>query len=323
MKKQRHTKKPATNRKRHGEHHRKTKKYHAAYWPYIPLLLVIFSVFLVSLVRSPLQFDVLSFATEMSNATLLEETNQERQRHDRDPLTHNDQLAAAARAKAEDMAQRNYWSHTTPEGEEPWIFIDEAGYQYQKAGENLAYGFLSSTQTVNGWMNSPSHRENILDPVFEEVGFGYVNAVNFQGSDKKTIVVALYAQPLEPLLEQRLAAEPEPEATEEVQEPEQALLLTTIESTEPPTTQVASDGDTRVVNRLESLAGDRFSWMSLGLGVLSGGAATGLFVSHGIRLKRVLRRSEQFILHHPLLDVSLISLLLLAAFLVDHVGYIL
>src|SRR5690606_3424397 len=110
-------------------------------------------------------------------------------------LSLNDKLNAAAQAKAEDMKARNYWSHNTPDGQEPWVFFDAQGYIYKKAGENLAYGFATSTETVTGWMNSPSHKANLLDGAFTEVGFGFANSENFVSTGNETIIVAMYAQP--------------------------------------------------------------------------------------------------------------------------------
>ncbi len=302
--------KKTTHKKRHAGHHKKTRKYQSAYWPYIPVLLLVVAMFAFAWVRSPIGTNVLAFATEMSSASLLDETNRQRQVNNAGTLELNEQLQAAARAKAEDMAERNYWSHETPDGDQPWKFIEESGYQYIKAGENLAYGFMSSSQTVNGWMNSESHRENMLDPAFTEVGFGYVNAVGFQNSNEETIVVALYAQPLEPN-----ASQP----------PAETGSQSTLEDSEPIISMTVPDDNQQVrsITRLESVVGGQFAWMTFSLGIMSGVATTGLFITHGIRLRRLLRKSGDFIVHHPLLDITLISLLLLAVFLADHVGYIL
>src|SRR5690606_34410957 len=119
-------------------------------------------------------------------------TNTQRTANGLTGLTLNGQLNAAAQAKADDMAARDYWSHNTPEGDAPWVFIVNAGYQYQTAGENLAYGFLNSTATVKGWMDSPGHRANILNGSYKEVGFGIANSANYQGTGPETIVVAMY-----------------------------------------------------------------------------------------------------------------------------------
>ncbi len=81
-------------------------------------------------------------------------------------------LSAAAQAKAEDMARKGYFAHVGPDGKEPWKWIAEAGYQYIYAGENLAVRFVESSQVVEAWMASPTHRANIVKPVYEEIGVG-------------------------------------------------------------------------------------------------------------------------------------------------------
>jgi Cysteine-rich secretory protein family len=93
------------------------------------------------------------------------------------------------------MVARNYWSHNTPDGSPPWVFITAVNYEYQKAGENLAYGFDSSNTTITGWMNSPTHKANLLDTAFKEVGFGVANSESYQSNGQQTIIVAMYASP--------------------------------------------------------------------------------------------------------------------------------
>lgn len=302
--------KKSAHKKRHGKHHKKTKRYNSSYWPYIPVLLLIIGTFFFASLRSPSHTGVLAFATEMSPSSLLRGTNTERARNDRQPLEINQTLSRAAQAKAEDMARRNYWSHTTPDGEQPWVFIDEVDYEYVKAGENLAYGFLTSDQTIKGWMNSPTHRDNMLDERFREVGFGFVNAQNYQNTDAQTIVVAMYAQPV------ASTSASQPQADEPAAEPvtsQEAIISMEVPDANP---------EVQAVTRIESLVGGRFAWATFGIGILSGGAASGMLISHGIRMRKFLQKGGDFIMHHPMLDICLVSLLLLTAFLSDKVGYI-
>lgn len=139
--------------------------------------------------------DVLAYATEMTHAGLLSATNSQRTAHGVAALSLNTKLNNAAQAKANDMVARDYWSHQTPDGRQPWVFIVNAGYQYLAAGENLAYGFSTSSGAVTGWMNSPSHKANLLNAVFTEVGFGIANSANYVGNGPQTVVVAMYAKP--------------------------------------------------------------------------------------------------------------------------------
>lgn len=97
-------------------------------------------------------------------------TNQKRAEIGLPALSPNGQLASAASSKAGDMFANNYWAHNSPAGKTPWSFISAAGYKYVYAGENLARDFSDAGAVVNAWMNSPSHKENILDKNFKEIG---------------------------------------------------------------------------------------------------------------------------------------------------------
>lgn len=135
--------------------------------------------------------NVLAYATEMSRDGLLAGTNNARSANGLSPLLLDGQLNNSAQAKAQDMANKNYWAHVSPDGTQPWYFFDQAGYSYVRAGENLAYGFMTSQGVIDGWMNSATHRANMLGN-YNDVGFGIVNAPDYQSSGQQTIVVAHY-----------------------------------------------------------------------------------------------------------------------------------
>lgn len=136
---------------------------------------------------------VLAYATSISRDSLLSATNGARIDTGHSSLRMNEKLNASAQAKAEAMVKENYWSHESPRGEQPWLFFEQQGYSYEKAGENLAYGFDNSDAAVAAWMNSPSHRDNLLGS-YDEVGFGIANGSHYQGGPY-TIVVAHYGTP--------------------------------------------------------------------------------------------------------------------------------
>jgi hypothetical protein len=125
-------------------------------------------------------------------------TNEERQKNGLIPLRQDKQLAKAAEEKAKDMLTRNYWAHTAPDGTTPWVFIKQAGYEYIYAGENLAKGFNSSGDVVRAWMNSATHRENILSPNFEDVGFA-VSEGTLNGENTTLVVQELGGKTLVPV----------------------------------------------------------------------------------------------------------------------------
>ncbi|PIZ64015.1 hypothetical protein COY16_00400 [Candidatus Roizmanbacteria bacterium CG_4_10_14_0_2_um_filter_39_13] len=137
---------------------------------------------------------ILGYATDISTSKLLELTNVERAQNNLPALTRNEKLEKAAQAKAQDMFEKNYWSHYGPSGETPWEFILASGYQYEYAGENLAKNFLFSDGVVQAWMDSETHRENLLRPEYTDVGFAVVNGVI--NDEETTLVVQEFGKPL-------------------------------------------------------------------------------------------------------------------------------
>jgi uncharacterized protein YkwD len=121
---------------------------------------------------------------------LIEFTNQERVNHNQPVLRYNSQLRDAAMAKAADILEKDYFEHTSPQGKTPWVFIDQAGYSYLRAGENLAIDFKDSNDVVPAWMKSPTHRANILKDDYEEVGIAAVTG-DYNGH-KTTVVVQMF-----------------------------------------------------------------------------------------------------------------------------------
>ncbi len=108
-----------------------------------------------------------------------------------EPLIENDLLNQSACAKARHMVDNNYWSHIAPDGTDPFKFIVEAGYTpYQKAGENLAYGYETSKTVVDGWVKSPKHEENLVY-IYNDVGVCTLTNVMYQGGTN-TVIVAHY-----------------------------------------------------------------------------------------------------------------------------------
>lgn len=136
---------------------------------------------------------VLGRVINVTAAGLLTSTNDHRSESGVQPLKINNQLSQAAEQKAKDILANQYWDHISPSGVEPWDWIQQTGYSYEIAGENLAKNFTTSNGTVAAWMDSPSHRENMLNPEYNEVGFASVNG-ELEGRPA-TITVAIYAKP--------------------------------------------------------------------------------------------------------------------------------
>ncbi|KUO04984.1 CAP domain-containing protein [Streptomyces caeruleatus] len=100
-------------------------------------------------------------------------TNRERARSGLHPLSVDPALTTAAQAYSADMAARAFYSHTSPEGTQPWDRAAAAGSRMRTIGENIACGQRSPGEVVEGWMNSPGHRANILKRDFTHIGIGF------------------------------------------------------------------------------------------------------------------------------------------------------
>jgi len=164
---------------------------------------------------------ILGYATDISPTKLFELTNGERENEHLSTLTYNNNLAEAAREKALNMFKNNYWAHYGPNGETPWQFVLEAGYQYEYAGENLAKNFLFSDGVMEAWMDSETHRENILRDEYTEVGFAVVNGL-LEG-EETTLVVQMFGAPLYP--SEQIQAQAREPAVQAVQEPQTKPLF--------------------------------------------------------------------------------------------------
>ncbi len=104
---------------------------------------------------------------------VLELTNAFRESKGRAPLKLNEKLTIAAQGHVEDMAERDYFAHNSPDGEGIGERINATGYNYSTAGENIAAGFLSAESVVNAWIESPGHLANLLNTSYTEIGLGY------------------------------------------------------------------------------------------------------------------------------------------------------
>jgi len=143
-----------------------------------------------------------------SSGTLVTLTNSERAKAGLGALSVNSALTSAATAKANDMLAKGYFAHTSPDGRTPWDFITAAGYDYVYAGENLAIGYSSASELMSAWMNSQTHRDNILNPNFREIGIAVVSG-QYNGAETTIVAQEFGAQ---------VAAEEQTAAQEQSQE---------------------------------------------------------------------------------------------------------
>jgi len=133
------------------------------------------------------------FLASILPAVLVDLANQDRSIQGLMSLTVNPILTEAAQKKANDMAARGYFAHTSPSGVTPWFWFKNAGYQFTNAGENLAINFYDSKDIETAWMNSPGHRANILNKNFTEIGVAMAEGM-YQGR-QTTFVVQMFGHP--------------------------------------------------------------------------------------------------------------------------------
>lgn len=108
-------------------------------------------------------------------------------------LSFSTTLSNSATLKAKAMVAADCWSHYCPNGKSPWDFFDEAGYVYIFAGENLAEGFYNVNTLMDTWMNSPTHRSNIVNENYNEIGFGIVGG-QYQNNDNNLLIVVHFGK---------------------------------------------------------------------------------------------------------------------------------
>lgn len=132
------------------------------------------------------------FANILPDA-IISDTNKSRIGENLSPLKNSEILNKAAQKKAEDMAKNGYFAHISPDGKTPWFWFSAVGYEFSNAGENLAVNFSESKDITKAWMDSPSHRANILSQNFTEIGIGTAKG-EYQGRET-VFVVQLFGRP--------------------------------------------------------------------------------------------------------------------------------
>ena len=293
------------HKKRSGKHHKvASKHYMKPYLPYLPMVAIMLVGFVISNVVTG-RSSVLGAQTDISLARLLADTNIQRAADNESALNLNDKLTAAAQSKANDMVTRNYWSHDTPDGKQPWSFMTAAGYSYQLAGENLAYGFSDADAVTNGWMNSPKHRANILNAEYQEVGFGIASSPNFNGSGPEIVVVAMYG-----------SAVATPDNTVHIQF---GVPATAANSNVLGLSNVSS---TQQISFVQLLTKGQAPWSVTVVAVIGAIALTIFALRHGRALHRALRQSEAYIVSHPWFDVLIVTIGTASFILSRSVGFI-
>ena len=155
------------------------------YWMcFVLLILHVLPIFFFSYLSSDPLF------ADITKTAIVRLTNDERISVDIGGLERSELLDKAAMLKAQDMFRNQYFAHSSPSGVAPWYWFEQAGYEYEYAGENLAIGFLEPEEVYDGWMNSFTHHQNLLNTNYNEIGVAVLTGI-FKGS-RTTIVVQLF-----------------------------------------------------------------------------------------------------------------------------------
>lgn len=156
--------------------------------------LFVFLQVLFSFVNT-VQPGVLGVASGIDQQELIRLTNIERKNSGLSEVTEDSRLNEAAYKKAQNMFEEDYWAHYSPTGKDPWGFITSAGYRFSYAGENLARNFYNSGDIVKAWMSSPTHKANIVNNHYQNIGIAVVEGT-LKGQ-KTTLIVQEFGTPSE------------------------------------------------------------------------------------------------------------------------------
>lgn len=185
-----------------------------------PGLLFCYSLALLLIKIAAISFVLLlpysTFFSTITQDRLISLVNQTRLDHNLPPVSLNTALNETATFKVNDMLANDYFEHTSPAGITPWAWFRKAGYNYAYAGENLAINFSQTDDVFSAWMASPAHRDNILNPNFNEIGLAVKNGP-LQDHDATLAVLVFGKQQSQP---SATKSQPkEPKATPKTQAP--------------------------------------------------------------------------------------------------------
>ncbi|HEY2324156.1 MAG TPA: CAP domain-containing protein [Thermoanaerobaculia bacterium] len=143
----------------------------------------------ITLAALLLAFAAPLFAADITPDTVLSEMNVYRAKEGLAPLHFDQRLVLAAGDRMQDMEDLAYWSHDAPDGRSPFTWLKPRGYDFRYAGENLATGFETVELLVQGWMESPGHRANIMSVDYDDVGIAVIDGSTTHRATGKSIVV--------------------------------------------------------------------------------------------------------------------------------------
>ena len=181
---------------------------------------ILVSPVVTSVSRLATPVDIIGFTPNR----VIELVNQARLAAGLGPLTINPLLARAAERKADDMFAKQYFAHVTPDNKQPWDFLRAENYPFFAAGENLAIDFTNPEMAHTALMNSPTHRENILNPIYNEIG---VSVIPGTFKDHQRIIVVQFFAKQKPLPPPPAIVETKPVGIVAVAKPVVPTVVTT------------------------------------------------------------------------------------------------
>ncbi len=164
-----------------------------------PAIKIIFNILLIFLIGGALLI-VFHSPNKSQSVQILDQqklialTNKERLKYNLAPLFPNGTLTKAALNKASDLLKGQYFAHNSPSGKKFSTWVKEVQYNYYIVGENLAEGFSNDEMIIQAWMESPTHRQNILQSEFKEIGMAILKG-DFKGKKTKMVVQIFGATP--------------------------------------------------------------------------------------------------------------------------------
>lgn len=182
------------------------------------------------------------------SAVLVDLANDDRAAAEAEGLRVNPKLVEAAQLKANDMAEKGYFAHQTPEGYDSWHWFKLVGYDYTHAGENLAVDFSDSGDVEKAWMQSPTHRDNILNENYTEIGIATARGT-YKGRET-VFAVQMFGRPSAKEVAEAVgapAAAPQPPQPSPVAVDSQILGETDIEEPIAVGAAAEQDGDAMVI----------------------------------------------------------------------------
>jgi uncharacterized protein YkwD len=253
--------------------------------------------------------EYLNTKAEVYPASIVTLANQDRNTVGLSALSVSPTLQAAARLKVQDMVTENYFAHTSPQGVTPWHWFKEAGYSFVYAGENLAVNFADSGDVEKAWIDSPTHRANIMNGNFTEIGIAIANGV-YQGQPT-TYVVELFGMPAIPK-KNVVAFKPTSASTISlsVPSPKIADAATTVGTVAGESTQ-AEEGGLQLVDNTQNFVSVKNSDPTIEQKII-----TQPVTPHIPWFKKILLQTDNYI--GILIEIIVVALVMAMATLVTH-----